>query len=287
MLASTVEHEYAQDATLLSMRHFDDSGEFQGCDVLFPGGFHQLIAATAEGLDIRLGVQVSRIDTSDGRAEVHDTRGGVWSADVAIVTLPLGVLKAGDVTFDPPLPKRVRHAIDKLGMGVLDKFALVWPAESLPPLREAPAPAWPIDHVLGRITDPESDPFVEWLNLRVLLGTPALLGFVAGAPALALEARSDADAAAAALQAARSMLGASLPAPTTFVRTAWGQDPFARGSYSSIGVSGSRKDCDALAQPVAEGLLLAGEHTHGEHQGTVHAALLSGQRAAKQALAML
>ena len=287
LLCSNVEHEYAQDAALLSLQHFDDTGEFDGGDGLLPGGYHALLAEVARGVDVRLGVQVARIDTSDDEAEVHDVRGGVWRADVVIVTLPLGVLQAGEVRFEPPLPNRVQRAIGRLGMGVLDKVALVWPEAALAARPVGAEGGWPAEHILGRVTDPTLDPFVEWLNARVLLGAPALLGFVAGAPALALEARSDAEVAAAALVAARSMLGASLPPPAAIRRTAWGRDPFARGSYSSIGVGGSRRDCDELARPVSDALLLAGEHTHGEHQGTVHGALLSGQRAAKQALAVL
>ena len=76
-----------------------------------------------------------------------------------------------------------------------------------------------------------------------------------------------------------------MPEPVAFARTAWGKDPFALGSYSSIGVGGSKADCAALAQPIGGRLFLAGEHTHGEHQGTVHGALLSVERAAAQVLA--
>lgn len=287
LLCSNIEHEYAQDAGLLSFRHFDDTGEFGGGDVLLPGGYHALVAEVARGVDVRLGVQVASVDTSDGAAEVVDTRGGVWSADVVVVTLPLGVLKAGAVRFDPPLPNRVQRAMGRLGMGVLDKVALVWPEQALASRGLGQPGGWPVEHVLGRVTDPDRDPFVEWLNVRALLGAPALLGFVAGAPALALEARDDAAVADAAVRAARSMLGASLPTPARVQRTAWGRDPFARGSYSSVGVGGSRRDCEELAKPVSDALLLAGEHTHGEHQGTVHGALLSGRRAAEQALALL
>lgn len=287
LLCSTLEHEYAQDAGLLSFRHFDDTGEFGGGDVLLPGGYHALVAEVARGVDVRLGVQVANVDTRGEGATVRDAGGAVWQADVVVVTLPLGVLKAGDVRFEPPLPSRVQQAIGRLGMGVLDKIAMVWPESALATRAPGTSGAWPAEHVLGRVVDPDRDPFVEWLNVRALLGAPALLGFVAGAPALALEARDDAAVADAALGAARSMLGASLPTPAVVRRTRWGSDPFARGSYSSVGVGGSRRDCDALARPVSEALILAGEHTHGEHQGTVHGALLSGRRAAEQALAAL
>jgi monoamine oxidase len=274
LLATEVEHELAQDAKLLSARHFDDAEQFPGPDVVFAGGYAQLIAAVGQGLDVRLGVAVARIDTSTGVARVTDQTGKVWQAPRVVVTLPLGVLKSGQIEFVPPLPPPVQTALGRLGMGVLDKVVLGWHT-----------PQWPDQHLFGRLTQPATDPWVEWLNLAPQTGVPALIGFVAGAPALALEAQADAELQALALAGARSMHEGELPAPTLFARTAWGKDPFALGSYSSIGVGGSRADCDTLAQPVSPHLYLAGEHTHGAHQGTVHGALLSGQRAAAQVLA--
>lgn len=41
-----------------------------------------------------------------------------------IVTVPLGVLKAGDIKFVPALPKSKLGAIDRLGDGLMDKLAL-------------------------------------------------------------------------------------------------------------------------------------------------------------------
>lgn len=42
-----------------------------------------------------------------------------------MVTIPLGVLKKGDVVFDPPLPPRKQEAIQRLGYGLLNKVC-VW-----------------------------------------------------------------------------------------------------------------------------------------------------------------
>lgn len=48
------------------------------------------------------------------------------TADAAIVTIPLGVFKAGDVVFDPPLPPRKQEAIQRLGYGLLNKVPRTW-----------------------------------------------------------------------------------------------------------------------------------------------------------------
>ena len=65
----------------------------------------------------------------------------------------------------------------------------------------------------------------------------------------------------------------------------WQTDPFAYGAYSYI----PARALDAvleLATPVENTLYFAGEHTDVTgHWGTVHAAIRSGQRAARQILA--
>lgn len=53
-----------------------------------------------------------------------ETDKATHSADAVIVTLPLGVLKAGTVRFDPVLPAWKTDAIRRLGVGHLEKVAL-------------------------------------------------------------------------------------------------------------------------------------------------------------------
>ena len=47
--------------------------------------------------------------------------GEALRADSAVVTVPLGVLKAGGIAFDPPLPPWKADAIRRLGFGALNK----------------------------------------------------------------------------------------------------------------------------------------------------------------------
>ena len=56
------------------------------------------------------------------RVELQD--GSVVAADAAVVTLPLGCLQAGDVAFEPPLPRRKQAAVHALGNGLLNKVIL-------------------------------------------------------------------------------------------------------------------------------------------------------------------
>ena len=62
----------------------------------------------------------------------------------------------------------------------------------------------------------------------------------------------------------------------------WLNDPFARGAYSFT-PAGMIEMPKRLAAPVADTLFFAGEATDFEgEQGTVHGAITSGKRAAKE-----
>lgn len=43
-----------------------------------------------------------------------------------LVTVPLGVLKHGDIKFDPPLPVRKQEAIQRIGFGLLNKVSFLY-----------------------------------------------------------------------------------------------------------------------------------------------------------------
>jgi len=66
----------------------------------------------------------------------------------------------------------------------------------------------------------------------------------------------------------------------------WLLDPFSRGAYSYVGVGGDGA-CGALAAPVEDALFFAGEATDVVGDiGTVHGALATGVRAAREVIAV-
>lgn len=57
----------------------------------------------------------------------HSTQSGcssIFRADAVVVTVPLGVLKAGTISFHPPLPEWKTQAINNLGFGLLNKASV-------------------------------------------------------------------------------------------------------------------------------------------------------------------
>lgn len=66
-----------------------------------------------------------------------------------------------------------------------------------------------------------------------------------------------------------------------YIRTNWSRDPFSLGAYSFFAKGSTRRHCRDLAEPVNNRIFFAGEATHPNYNGTVHAALESGQIAAQ------
>jgi monoamine oxidase len=59
---------------------------------------------------------VTRIDWGSDVITITDKTGKIYSAKKVIVTVPLSILKSGDITFNPPLPNSTVGAIGKFGM---------------------------------------------------------------------------------------------------------------------------------------------------------------------------
>jgi lysine-specific histone demethylase 1 len=53
--------------------------------------------------------------------------GQVYEGDMALCTVPLGVLKNGGIKFVPELPQRKLDSIKRLGFGLLNKVAMLFP----------------------------------------------------------------------------------------------------------------------------------------------------------------
>ena len=67
------------------------------------GGYRGVVDALADGLPIHLESTVQRIAQHSDGVTVH-TSSGAFEGSHVLVTVPLGVLKADAIKFDPPLP---------------------------------------------------------------------------------------------------------------------------------------------------------------------------------------
>ena len=252
-----------------------DSGEaFGGPEVMMTDGYDRLATYLADGLDIRLDTTVTRL-VDDGERVVVQTAAGELSAGAAVVTVPLGVLKADVVGFEPPLGAARRTAIDGIGFNRVDKFLFVWDEAF-----------WDGTDVIV-YTPERSDLFAYFINGDVLApGSAALITFAYADEARAGEGRGDDETIELLMAHLTDIYGPDIPRPREMRRTSWGTDPFTRGAYSFPSATTEMEHFDELAAPHGR-VHFAGEHTSRDYFGTVHGAYLSGLRAADELATVL
>jgi monoamine oxidase len=267
---SNIVTESGADLEQLSAWEWDEDEAFEGEDLLFPNGYDQMIQELAKGLIIEREHQVTVIEYNEKSVTIK-TNQDTFKADAVIVTLPLGILKTGTVTFSPPLPQQKQRAIHRLEMGVLNKVVLKFPQRF-----------WPAEVEMLGYLSPQPQNFSDFLNLYPLTKMPILVALCGGSFAKSLEKLSDQTVQENIITLLRRVHGNKIPQPEAIVITKWTSDPFSRGSYSYIPVGTPAKERDVLAQTVGERVFFAGEATSREYPATVHGAFLSGIRAAQQ-----
>jgi monoamine oxidase len=260
------------------------------------GGYGALVEAMCRrvlnaGAEIHSGAVVSQIRWRKTKVEIDAHRNGksvTYFAPRALITLPLGVLQAetkhaGAVAFLPALPEK-QQALRKLKMGEVIRVDLrfaerFWERMRPPGSRKSLSrmtflfsqdglfPTW-------WMAFPEKSPLITawsptW-HVKKLIGKPA-----------SYVARQALAAFASAISIPRNRLQSMLK--QAYLHD-WQSDPFARGAYSYVMVGGESAAA-SLANPVQATLFFAGEATALDgHNGTVHGAMSSADRAVKELL---
>ena len=97
-------------------------GAYGGAHAMVLGGYSQLTDALAARLKrLIFSAPVATVAATDGGVRVTTRDGRQFAADAAIISVPVGVLKAGGLTFEPPLPRWKADALSHIGMGKLNK----------------------------------------------------------------------------------------------------------------------------------------------------------------------
>lgn len=126
--------------------------------------------------------------------------------------------------------------------------------------------------------DPDSRGFCSnFWNFKPFTGANILCGLLTGSSAIAMENIDD-KALAARAQDVLQTVFKEMPEPVRTSVTRWGEDPFAYGSYSFVGLGGRGDHYDLMARPIGRTLLFCGEGTSKEHLDTVGGAILTGRR---------
>ncbi|KAL0295236.1 UNVERIFIED_CONTAM: Lysine-specific histone demethylase 12 [Sesamum radiatum] len=230
----------------------DDPYEMGGDHCFLAGGNWRLIRALCKGVPILYGKTVETIRYGNEGVEVI-AGNQVFQADMVLCTVPLGVLKKGNIRFEPELPEKKD----------LDTFGS---------LRES-------SHHRGE--------FFLFYSYHTVSGAPVLVALVAGEAAQLFENTDPASSVHHVLSILRGIYapkGIHVPNPLQSICTRWGTDPLSYGSYSHIRVQSSGNDYDILAEPVGGRLFFGGEATTRQYPATMHGAYLSGLREASRIL---
>jgi monoamine oxidase len=256
-----------------------------------PGGYAQLpdyLATRINELrgEIRLDCEVLGIHWSPGNILVKTTHGEL-TAPRCIVTFPLGVLhkinQPSGIQITPE-PAAIAH-VRRLAMGHAARFTMIFRNSWWQTSQRLDQKAL---RAMSFLFTSSRTPPVWWTSNPDPNTLPTLTGWAGGSRASALEGKTSNELGSAAC----TTLAKIFAVDEHLVRSAliatyshdWAADPFAQGAYSYVPV-GAIDASSAMAQPEADTIFFAGEHTDVTgNWGTVHAAIRSGLRAAAQVL---
>lgn len=207
---------------------------------------------------------ITKIDYSQSEIKLTDSNNNTFNANKVIITVPISILKSGDIQFIPALPIEKTTAFSKIGMDagmkVFLKFSNRFFDQNI---------------IGGEICAAYADDSIGKTQNDYIL-----LAFIMGNQAEYLTSLgSDVAITAALLQELDLMYNGQ--ATASFIASHvenWTTNPFVKGaySYSTIGMGDARK---TASQALSEKLYFAGEamNTNGHHQ-TVHGAVETGYR---------
>ena len=212
---------------------------------------------------LRDAVSVSGVNAGTRHFQLHAKR--------ALVTLPLGVVNAGTVEFEPVPGEIFTHAA-RMAVGAVVRISLLFDAKF-----------W--HQNLGFLLTPDEAPTAWWTPMPN--SAPLITGWAGGPKAAALSQKMGPDPTAMlehSLDALSGLYGlARRDLRRRLVRWRthdWQADRYACGAYS-YAPAGALNASERMARPVLDTLYFAGEHTDTTgHWGTVHGALGSGLQAA-------
>jgi hypothetical protein len=107
-----------------------------------------------------------------------------------------------------------------------------------------------------------------------------LVMLIGGERGRQVETWTESEVAEWSMRVLREMFGPLAQEPKRLQVTKWNSDPFARGAYTYVAVGATPSDIEALAAPVGERMLFAGEATVRTHWACLHSAYVSGLREA-------
>lgn len=207
----------------------------------------------------------------DGTVQIICETNEVFFCDHVICTIPLGVLKESPKLFEPALPEYKRDSIDHLLFGTVDKIYLEFERPFLNQDISEIMLLWEND--LPEAESESSEQTKEFWYKKIYsfskINDTLLLGWISGKEAEHMETLDDQTVSDKCTELLKKFLkDPCIPNPKRCVRylidklflnvfltecqcrTSWKNQPYSRGSYTSIAVGASQEDIENISQPL-------------------------------------
>ena len=149
----------------------DAAGFEAGEDDLVDKGMGSFVQAYGEALPICLNTPVTRISYDEAGVVIH-AGGRRYAGTHVLVTVPVGVLQAEGIHFEPELPVWKREAIDQLRMGHMQKVIIPF-AEDI--FRDEAPNSWVL---VEDVVDPAEKALAANAGLDIQQQDRRVMGFV-------------------------------------------------------------------------------------------------------------
>jgi len=254
--------------------------------------FRQRIAAYPEA-GVRTGVVVQAIEWKPNQVEVRaqgPDAAITLMAPRVLVTVPLPILQApagtvGAIDFRPVLPRTKLEAVRRLEMGKVIRLVLQFNDRFWEKISPPGAGSEGLSQMGFLFSNDECFP-TWWTAMPDK--APVITGWAPFRAGEGLSGKGLEFVTRKSLESLSSILGVDRKTLQKELKHSylhdWQADPFSRGAYSygKAGCDGAQK---ILGAPVENTLFFAGEATDiTGHNGTVHGAMASGYRAAREIL---
>jgi monoamine oxidase len=246
-------------------------------------GGHLMLDAPAQRVTWKRGTVAIAVRDQGGRSSE-------LQADRAVITVPLGVLQAETIEFEPR-PEQILFHAKRLVMGAAVRVILLFRKRfwiEQPRYSKQPE----IDRELKRLSfllTPSELPTTWWTPMPH--ETSLLTAWTGGPKAMSLLSKSGGSGKALLNQCLTTLAKVFELSLADLEKLLvswhvhdWQADEYSRGAYSFV-PAGALDAPERMTHPVEDTLYFAGEHTDTSgHWGTVHAALAAGALAAGRIL---
>jgi monoamine oxidase len=235
------------------------------------------------GVKIHLDTIVKEIDWEKNKVKAR-TDLSTFTGSKLLLTVPLGILQAGTISFVPDMPEK-KEAADKMGFGSVIKILLGFRDRFWENMEDKDGKN------LKELGFLFSDKLVPTWWTQYPDNTALLTGWLAGPKANRFRTYTNEQLLQEALHSLSEIFSIGIETLRNQLKNYrinnWSADPFTLGAYgyATVETPEARK---ILAAPVADTLYFAGEVFYeGAEMGTVEAALASGEKTANEILRTL